>query len=78
MNINLGNREDQKIKFKEMIEIAERVNGVICTKCYRRGYESWNAEMGQFIPCICVVKAARKIELEKRKKKPEVIEEKIN
>ena len=64
--IPLGSREEQKAKMKEMATIAERINGSVCTKCNGTGTDGWNIEMGQYIPCQCVYKAAEQAVAEKK------------
>jgi len=63
----LGDRKEQKEQMLEMYKIAVRVNGIGCNKCKKRGFKNWNEELGQYIPCECVLKAAEKVRLEKRK-----------
>ena len=73
--INLGTREQQAEKMKEMHDLSSNiVYGAIieCKKCFGRGYSHWNDKLGQYIPCSCVVKAANKVKLDKlRELKPE-------
>jgi hypothetical protein len=59
----------QEIEFAEMAMLAERSSGNKCHKCMQRGYESWDIELLQYIPCICVIKAANKAKLQKRTEK---------
>lgn len=66
IDLELGSREEQKAKMKEMADIAQRINGYVCTKCHGTGTDGWNAEMGQYFPCQCVYKAAEQAVAEKR------------
>src|ERR1017187_5929069 len=56
-------RELQILEFAEMAQLAERSNGGKCHKCEGRGYESWHTELLQYVPCVCVIKAANKSKL---------------
>ena len=63
----LGTREEQKQQMKMMAILAEATNKRPCKKCSSRGFEGWDEMKGQYIPCICVIKASVKIKMEKFK-----------
>jgi len=66
-------REQQKENLKQMAELAEKTNGSKCNKCDGSGVDSWSMKMLQFTPCICIVKAVKKIEKEKGISMPKTI-----
>ena len=61
----LGSREEQKLKMLEMAELAASTNGRPCKECFGRGFSHWDVGLKQYVPCICVTKAAKKIVAEK-------------
>ena len=75
--MDLGTREEQQAKMKEMAELAEIITGKECNKCFGRGYEGWSEEFKQYIPCICVVKAGNQARMAKFRNR-EIIEEQKN
>ena len=66
--MELGDRDEQKEKMKEMSIIARRILGMrTCKTCNDTGYESWDSINNQFLPCPnCVMKAAQQAVLEKQ------------
>jgi len=55
-------REEQKAEFAKMVELR---GGEYCNDCYDRGYTSWDVKNEFYVPCECLMKAARKLEQEK-------------
>lgn len=64
---NLGTREEQKQKLKEMNTLAKNFLSLKeCKECSDRGYTAWDTELNQYIPCTgCVLKAAEEVRKQK-------------
>lgn len=43
----------------EAVEVAERINGKKCKKCFGRGYTSWDCKKERYVLCDCLLKATR-------------------
>lgn len=56
----IKSREEQANDFREMCEVAERINGKLCDKCLGTGTRGWHIELEQYLPCQCVTNAAMK------------------
>lgn len=58
--LELGDREDQKIKMLEMARLSRNILGILtCKNCNDTGYEGWDTINNQFLPCQkCVIAAA--------------------
>ena len=69
-------REDQQRDFKEMAEVAERINGHSCNKCYGLGHVGWHIKFEQYLPCTCVIKASLKARAAQKQELKPVLEEK--
>ena len=59
----------KSLEFKEMAQIAERKFGKPCKTCLGLGQVGWNVSLELYMPCECVLKAAKEFEAEKRKEK---------
>ena len=60
-------RTQQIERFKEMHDLSSNIlHGKIieCKKCFGRGYNGWDDDLKQFLPCDCIIKAQRKAVLE--------------
>lgn len=55
-------RDEQKAEFAKMVDLR---GGNFCKHCNDLGYTSWDIENNFYIPCGCLMKAARKLEQEK-------------
>ena len=43
----------------EAVEVAERISGKKCKKCFGRGYTSWDCKKEKYVLCECLLKASR-------------------
>ena len=62
----LGTKEQQLSKLKEMALIAEHTNKSKCKHCYGNGSEGFSVKLNQYIVCRCIQKALKKIILQKK------------
>ena len=62
--ISLSNRKLAEINFLAA-KLETEYSDEYCTDCYDRGYTGWDVEKEYYVPCVCLMKAAHKIEQQK-------------
>ena len=65
----LGTKEEQLTKLKQMASIAEKINKSKCKYCYSGGSEGFSVKLNQHLPCRCITKAAKKLVMNGMKEK---------
>ena len=62
----LGTKEQQLSKLKEMALIAEHTNKSKCRYCYGNGSAGFSVKLNQYEVCRCILKATKKVVLQKK------------